>query len=464
MIPRRALRPAAALALAALSALLFARARADADRVGDEEDYRRAACQILRAGTLSLDPLDAADPRPSAYREPLYPLALAALAAAAPERLCAAPLAPGEAIPPAVAWGQWALLAASAALAGLAAARRAPEGIAWLAAGAVATSPALAAAAATYAVEALAAPLVLAAVAALAAALARPVAGRAALAGVAAGLLALTRIDWLVVALLGALLLPLAARRAPAGAARRRAAVAILLFVAAALAPLALWRLRNLALPGAPALLESRAGAVLLIRAELDRALAGRRWAAALAWTPVPALAERAAAHSDLDVLLRPVWSKPRHYFVRARLRWAELLRTSTDRTAAGRRAAAEATAVFRADPLGHLASSATLFWRGLFVERDPEPLAGWGLAALWALLLWGAAAVGGVRALGARDLAAAAPALAVFAAAAGHALFTENLPRFGLPALPALALAAALAGACAAGLDAAPDRETIGR
>jgi hypothetical protein len=213
-------------------------------------------------------------------------------------------------------------------------------------------------------------------------------------------------------------------------------------------------------------MLEARAGAVLLIRAELDRALAGRRLAAALAWTPVPPLAERAAARAELDALLRPVWSEERHYFVRARQRWAELLRTSADRTAAGRRAAAEAAEVFRADPLGHLASSATLFWRGLFVEREPELLAGWGLAALWALLLWIGAAVGGVRALLARDLAAAAPALAVFAAAAGHALLTENLPRFGLPALPALALAAALACAPRAGasrLDAAPERETIG-
>lgn len=460
-----ALRIAAALALAALSAGLFARTWQTGGRVGDEEDYRRAACHLLESGTLSLDPLDAPAPRPSAYREPLYPLALAAFAAARPEPLCAAPLEPGRPLPAPIAWAQWALLAAAAAAAGLAAARRTSESVAWLAGAAVACSPALAFVAATCAAEALAAPLALAATLALAAALDRPGGARAAAAGLAVALLVLARIDGLVLAALGALLLPLAARRAPAGPARRRALAAAGLYLLALAAPLAIWQARNLGVAGAPVLVEARSGAVLLVRAELDRALAGRRLAAALAWTPIPWLAERAEGRADLDPILRPVWSQSRHYFVRARQRWAELSAASTDRAEAGRRAAAEARAVFLGDPLGHLASSTALFWRGLFVERDPELLRGWGIAALWALALWAAAAAGAGRALARRDLAAAAPALAVYAGALAHSLLTESLPRFGLPALPALALAAALAFARppAGGLAGGGDRDTIG-
>jgi len=458
---RRLRRSAAAAALAALSALAFARARAEAGRVGDEEDYRRAACHLLSQGTLSLDPLERERPRPSAYREPLYPLLLAALAVPAPERLCAAPLDPGAPIPARVAWTQWALLAGAAALAGLAAARRVPEPTAWLTAAAIAASPALAAAAATYAVEALAAPLLLAATVALAAALERPLPARAALAGAAAGLVALTRVDWLLVALLGALLLPLAAR-----GGRRRALLALAVFALTALAPLGAWALRNRALPGAPLLVEARSGAVLLIRAELDRALAGRRGLAALAWTPVPALAERALFRPELEPILRPRWKGEEHYFVRARRRWAELLATSAHPAEAGRRAAAEARALFLEAPLGHLASSAAVGWRGLFLERDPEATRGLGLAAVYALALWAAAGWAGLRALARRDLAAALPALVLFAAAAAHALLTENLPRFGQPALPLAVLAAALAVARPAlappGLAAAPERDTI--
>jgi 4-amino-4-deoxy-L-arabinose transferase-like glycosyltransferase len=445
----------AALLLAAAATALGALARAPDERALDDDgrDYLRAAVHLARTGTLSQAPLAAKQPRPDAYREPGFPAWVAAAwraAGAPPPAGEAAFLAPAGAPARRAARAAQVLALALAALAAGWGARRlgaAPP----LAAGvvlAVAASPALHETGARLASEPLAAALVTLTGAALAAAVAAPE-GRWPLvvAALAAGLGALVRAAGIVLVPGGALVLALLPAAAAPGARARRALLYLLLAAAPALA----WAARNRAVTG-HFVLADRGGAVLAVRAELDRQLAREGLPVALlAWTPLDAAHELGARHYPASELGRYRWRSGGNYATLALGRWRRERAAAPDPLAVDGRLARDALAGFAARPLDHLRATVAVAWRGLFAERGPawtlpldRPLAG----ALGLALAAGNLLLLVRRGREPRVWALLAPALALFAF---HALATEFLPRFGVPGLP-LAWAGALLGYAGAG------------
>jgi hypothetical protein len=457
---------ASLLAVAVAVALVtLARAPWPAAWQSDERDYLRAAIHLARDGVFSHAPVSDPSPAPDAYREPGYPFALAAAWRATGSEPPADDEAFGRSSPPAAARGARALgivLLLAAAGAAAAAARFAGAGPLVVAAAGVlvVASPALRGAAATLASESLAAALVAATGAALAAAAGgRP--GAAALAGLAAGLAPLARGSALALAPAGALVL----LWAPRDLAPRRRAARALVFVLLALAPAAAWALRNRAAIG-HAVLADRGGQVLWTRAELDRELAREGLAPALLeWTPLAAARAERERRFPRSRLARFEWSGEGNYFTRSLRRWSSERERGGDPLAADAALGRAALAEFARRPLDHLRATAAVAWRGLFAERSPAPLAPLDLTFALGLLLAGAClalAAAAARARHPEALALLVPAAALFAF---HALATEFLPRFGVPALPLAwaALAVVLGARGRAGKKKGPAAETPG-
>lgn len=415
----------------------------------DERDYLRAAVHLARSGVVSHAPVSDPSPARDAYREPGFSLALAAAWRATGAAPPATDEAFGDVSPTRAAraarWLGVALLLIAAGAAA-AAARYAGAGTiaAALAGVLVVASPALRAAAATLASESLAAALVAVAGAALAAAVAgRP--GAVAVAGLAAGLAPLARGSALALAPAGLLLL----LAAPRDLTLRRRAARALLFAVLALAPAGAWMLRNRAATG-HAVLSDRGGQVLWTRAELDRELAREGLVPALLeWTPLDAArAARERRYPD-SRLARYEWSGEGNFFTRSLRRWQAERAAGDDPLAADAALGRAALAEFARRPIDHARAAVAVSWRGLFAERSPPALAPLDLGFALGLLLAGgclALAWAAARARRPEALALLAPAAALFLF---HALATEFLPRFGVPALPLAwaALVAALAG-----------------
>lgn len=445
-VSRAALLALAWLLVAATAVALLA--QAGARRGGalgeDERDYLRAAVHLVREGRLSHAPIERFDARPDAYREPGYSALIAGVWRATGVRAPAseaefetsiADRAGAARVASIVHLGLLGLAALAAALAVRVAGGDASRALA--AAALVAASPALRHAGLELASENLAAPLVAGFSVVLAALVARPGAARLALAASLAGAAPLVRSSLLVLPVVGALVVLCAPDRRAAPESRRRRAVRALALLGLALVPAALWIGRNQIRLGHPVLAD-RGGAVLAIRAELDRQV-GREGAlaAALHWTPLEAarsLAARIAPQATYD---RFAWTGEGNYFTRAVRRWRAERAAAGDPLAADRRLAREAAREFLRHPLDHAAATLAVGWRGLFAERSPERLRPLDLGLALGLLLGVALLAFAVRAARDRDavrLALVAPTLALFAA---HALLTENLPRFTVPSLP---------------------------
>lgn len=415
------------------------------DLSGDEAEYCRIAAQVAVHGVLSDNPLGATPGKPTAFREPLYPLLLGLATrletdASRPGAATEALLPVGSARRTLFRW-QWTLLfvaALAAAWWALAASGSAAAGAG--AAVAIVTSPALVQTSGAITTEALAAPLALVAAIALAAAVrSRRTPWLVAAAG-AFGLLAVTRLGYLPLLALAA---GLVAAAWPSGQRRRVA----LLFLALSALPVALWGARNLVAFGAPTLDEGRGAFNLLVRAELDRQLRGdERPAALLAWIPPAWGITSARERYPSAAILRPSPRNRDYYVTRAMEIWqseVERFGSRLDAAPAVRRQALSAVAEA---PGPHLLVSAIVGWRTLFAERgalsvaDPDLALAVGLALHALLLFWAA------RALARRDLPGLALALIPLGGWILHALLTEGRERFQLPALPALWLLAALA------------------
>jgi hypothetical protein len=409
----------------------------------DERDYLRAASHLARYGVFSHASLDSPSvPAPDAYREPGYSFLMAAAWKVA---RCAPPASEG-ALEVEISSGSCTgratrtlnLLLLATAMLGAAAAVRGAGGSAAAALGAallVAASPALRLAAVGVYSENLATPLLVSASALGAALFARRSRGLALAAALVAGVAPLARSSLIVLPVAFVLLLPFAVRRLGLTVATRRWTVALLVLCTAL--PGALWTARNSALTG-HAVLADRGGAVLAIRAELDRQVGAEgTLPALLAWTPLDsarALGRRLAPDSSFE---RYEWSGNGNFFTRAIRRWREGRAGSSDPLQADRRLARESLAEFARRPLDHARATLAVAWRGLFAERSPRWLAPYDLAlplgvALATAFLW--VSFRAVRRRDAALLALLLPAVLLFAA---HAFSTEFLPRFAVPALP---------------------------
>lgn len=422
----------------------------------DERDYLAAAANLARHGVLSSAPPGSAAPIPDAYREPGYPALLALtwrLAGVSP---------PVSASEIEGAWRRrdlaqsvWALhrllWAATAATTGLAVARLGGGTAGALAFALVASSPALGASAALVAAENLAAPLWVAASGALAIASRRGT--RAVLLAAAlVGIVPLVRASGWIALPAGALLFAMSGRLPPGERARRA-----LLFLAVGVLPTLVWSVRNARQTGY-LILTDRGGQVLATRAELDAQVVREGLLPALvAWTPSYAVREWAGARLPTASFDRYAWSGEGNFFTRNLRAWRAARAGSGDPLGVDRQFGRAALKSFVARPGAHLEATVAVAWRGLFAERSPawtKPLDG-ELAFVVGLLL--AAATIGIlgSALARRDAEWTAfllPSCALFAL---HALATEFLPRFALPALPIAwaAFAVALAGSEGIGL-----------
>lgn len=442
----------AALAVAGVAGLALT---ALSPRVGgrlyeDERDFGSAAVHLARDGVLSFAAPEAADPAPSAYREPAYPFLVSVALRGSGAPLPASRTEVEGLLGNPLAWRSvrllnWALVALAAVAAGAGAGRLAGAGAGWVAFAAVAASPALRSTATQLMSENLAAAHL--AVAALAlVGLARGERWARLSAVALLGTLPLTRSE-------GALLLPVAllveaaaGRSLPAAVRRRRAA---LLALGLSL-PGALWIARNARVTG-HAVLSDRGGLALAVRAELD-AEVGRQGAlsAALAWTPLDA-ARRASRERSPDALwldYRPVG--PGNFYLRTLRGWqAERARPGADPLAVDAAAGRAALARFLRHPVEHAQAAAAVAWRGLFCELSPRWSHPFDLAFGLGLLLGGAVAATTWRAARRRDLAAAALLAPAWTLYLFHVAATELLPRYSTPLLPIAWCAVAVVVAC---------------
>ena len=460
--PTPALRRARAVRILLVAALVVAfaslwTAAPSHEFRGDERDYLREAVHVARDGVFSSAPVAETEPSADAYREPAY-----AWVVAATWRLAGAPVPGDEAD-----WtrGRFVaaarcvralgalLLAAAAAAAGFAArGAGAARATALASALAVLLSPALRGASGTLDSEILAATLTAAAAAAWIAAVRSPSRTVLLVAAALTGVAPLARGAALVLIPVGALVLA----SGPAVCAPRRRGARVLLFLLLATLPSALWCARNRSVGGHFAL-AGRGGQVLWTRAELDRQLAREGIVPALLeWTPLDAARELRRSLAPESRISDYRWRGVGNYFTRSLRRW-HVERSNGDPLGAERRLAAEAVATFLRHPLDHLRATVAVGWRGLFAERSPA----WSEPLDLTFLLGLALALGFVRRtlLAGRsrrpaDLALVAAPLALFLF---HALATEFLPRFGVPALP-LVWAAALTAWPGAGSGPVPD------
>ncbi|MEO7795219.1 MAG: hypothetical protein ABIV06_10635, partial [Thermoanaerobaculia bacterium] len=422
-------------------------------------DYLRAATHLARHGVFSSAPLLAAAPSPDAYREPGYPAVLAAawrLGGVALPRT-EAELRDNRFGPPArIARLLGGLLLALTAAAAAAAVHTAGGSLAASVATAtlVVASPALRQAALTPGSEGLAAALVALFAFGWTRAVTRASAGLVVFTAVVAGLAPLARGANLVLIPIGMALVLLAPGRWPLARRLRHAAGFALL----ALAPSAAWMTRNLGVTGS-FVLADRGGQVLYSRAELDRHMAKEGLLPAVAaWTPIEAVRRKGEHRWPEATYLRYEWKGEGNFFTRSLRRWHAERRPPADPIASDRRLGREALREFVSAPGPHLVATVAVAWRGLFAERSPEALLPLDLTFMVALLLAGAVLRVGWRAWRGPNLALAVFFVAPAALFLFHALLTEFLPRFLVPALPLGwgAVAVLLFGAASS----APDRQ----
>lgn len=411
---------------------------------GDERDYLRAAVHLARRGVHSSAPAALPAPRPDAYREPGYPFLLATFwrgLGVEPPASAEAPLGSPQAA--SIRWlGALLLGLTAAAAAGAASGAGGGRAAGLMTAALVLASPALRQAALVPGSEGLAAALVAISGWGLVRAAVRPSVAASALPGLAIGLAVLTRGAAFALVPAGALVLLLA----PPAGERRQRVLRTALFVLLALAPFLAWGMRNLNVCG-HFVLADRGGQVMWTRAELDRQIARQGAPSAIfAWTPIDAVRRAGERRWPEAAWQRYEWTGDGNFFTRSLRAWHEARRPPADPLAADRALGRRALGEIAAHPLPHVAASVAVGWRGLFAERSPAALVPVDLTFVFGMLLAGAFLTVGWIAL--RDRQAAPLALLAGPAALFlfHALLTEFLPRFAVPALPLLWAAVALA------------------
>jgi len=460
MSRRRRLPLSPSLALALVFALLgvgalataFDRSRTHDRWTEDERDYLFAAANLARAGTLSFEPPGAARPAPDAYREPLFPVLIAAswaslglpapASAAEVEALFARP-----AFYRAIRCLQFALLAVAASAGAWSAWR-----LGGLRAGAaafllVAASPALQESGVLVMTELLAAAWLASVAASLVAAASGRVSGAVATTALV-GLLPLVRAE-------AVLLLPLSSLAwwwASSSAAHdrralrwRRPAIATAALALSALPALG-WVARNQARLGLP-WLSDRSGLALAVRANLDEEIARVGvLSALLAWTPLDAAQVKARKLAPTSSLTSYRWTGSGNFFSRTLRAWrSERSAPAARPLAVDARFRREALRRFRSQPGAHLRAAMAVAWRGVFAERSPDGLQPFDLR--FALGVGQLAAVGLFAGLAAarRELLPLAFLMPFALLFAFHTLATEFLPRYGVPFLPAAWVAVAV-------------------
>jgi hypothetical protein len=217
-----------------------------------------------------------------------------------------------------------------------------------------------------------------------------------------------------------------------------------ILALAICLLPSAFWVARTARATGVAALADSRA--VVSIREELDLQLATESaFAAALRWTPLE-LARRQGERRGSATIDTPRWTGEGNYLSRAWRKRSAAIRAEGEKSprpapgislAVDRELVGAALGTMVRMPLVHARVTLAVAWRSIFSERSPEWLRpldatfALGVALAFAFTALLAAAV---RHRAAPLLALLLPASLLFA---GHALFTEGLPRYGWPTLP---------------------------
>jgi 4-amino-4-deoxy-L-arabinose transferase-like glycosyltransferase len=446
-----------ALLVGAVVALLVAlRTGRDAALAsGDERHFLAGAANLALHGRLGFgDPADARSVQ-ALLREPLYPVAIAAVwklrgtpPPASWTEIDAVPTRRDLYLPIRIL--HLIALAVAAGAAGWAVARLEGPGPGALAAALVAASPALA----RFGTEVMSENLTAAALATFAAGLVALRTGRerlgAALLLAVAAPLPLLRAETVLLLPLAAFAIAsahdLIAPRAPRLPRNAVARFALALVVLAL--PSFGWALRNGAATG-HYVLSDRGGLALSVRAALDADVDefGAR-TAALAFTPWDRARAKAreidpeATFSDY----RPTGSN--NFLLRTYRRFeVERAREGGDFVAVDRRLGREALAEFADDPALHAVTSIVVAWRGLFAEISPEWTHPFDLALPIGLLLGFAGLAVTLFALHERDgarLLFVAPALVL---GAFHVAATEFLPRYTLPLLPTLWASVVLLG-----------------
>ncbi|MDN3566824.1 hypothetical protein ACFQY5_19420 [Paeniroseomonas aquatica] len=396
---------------------------------GDSQTYLTAAYNLARHGNFS----DRPDGAPALGREPGYPLLLAALMRAGTPLAAFTPacLAPAGGCPDAIfqpaRWANLGLaLAAALLLGGLAWRLTGSAPAAGIACGYVALNQQMLKGRWEVISDYLALFLLALLLVALLHWLRRPGPGRATAAGLAAAALVLTKAIFWPALLLAAVGCALRWRRLP-----RHAALLLL----AALLPVLAWMLRNDLVAGHFALTDARSGIALSTR-EVFLHLDARGIAAGFVfWT-------RGMGDGLARLLFAPeVWQTfqyefPGGYYDLGQNRywpWVARLAAEQGLDAEAARAAVDAAlrASFLAHPLGWLASTPPLIWRGLWIDEFVVL----GFPALVAASLWAWR-----RGHGAWLLLLAPGWYNLLA----YPAVSLNVPRYQITAVPALALGAA--------------------
>jgi|JI10StandDraft_1071094.scaffolds.fasta_scaffold167058_2 4-amino-4-deoxy-L-arabinose transferase-like glycosyltransferase len=447
---------AIALAFAVLGcvalAFAFGRGRAYDRWTEDERDYLFAAANLVRSGTLSFAPPGSGRPAPNAYREPLFPV----LIAASWKGLGLTPPASVEQVEALFARPSLYRAIRGLQLLFLAAAAAASAWSAWwlggLRAGAaaflcVAASPALQESGVLVMTEVLAAAWLALLAAALVAAASGRVSGAVATTALV-GLLPLVRAEAVLLLPLSSLAWWWAVEDAPSDgrwARRRRPVTAAVALLLAALPALG-WMARNQERLGM-LWLSDRSGLALAVRANLDEEIVRvGAVSALLAWTPLDAAQTKSRQLAPSSSLTIYRWTGSGNFFSRTLLAWRrERAAPGANPLAVDAQFRREALQRFLSHPGDHLLATMPVAWRGIFAERSPSQLQPFDLRL--ALGLVQLAAVGLFAALAAvrRETPRLAFLLPFAVLFAFHALATEFLPRYGVPLLPGAWVAVAV-------------------
>ncbi len=421
---RRIAWPLTLLAILLLAVVLNIGFRAGGEASGDAREYLGAAQELRTTGRL-----------PAAGREPGYPLLLAGLMATTPlGRLAPSCLLPGAACEPALfrpaQWANVILAIGAAALTGWTAWRLTGAVVAGtIGFGYVALNLQMLRGRWEVLSDHLALFLLALLLATLVAWLRTPSHGRAIAAGLAAAALVLTKAIWVWAVLLGAALALLSGRMRPRGT---------WLGLAVAGIPILGWVVRNGAANGNFALTDKRGGLALSTREVFVHMTPTELLCGWVFWT-------RGIGDALAARLFPPeVWRRfdvvtPGGFYDIGQNRyepWVARLAAErgVDLSAARRLVDGELVSAMLAQPLGWLTSWPVLVWRGIWIDEFVV----FGFPALLVGTLW---------AVRRRQV----PWLAAFClgwfSLLGYAALSLNVPRYQIPAVPVLALAAAWAG-----------------